>query len=58
MQMQEISSTHWVSAQYLNSRGISYSEAKRAALPGGVLERRVSPKTRRVYYRQKNLTLF
>ena len=55
----QIPTTHYMQAKVLNKQyGMSYSELKSASQVGGVLKRWRSPKTKLVYYRSKNLTLF
>jgi hypothetical protein len=58
MNISIIPSAYYVPAQYLVGLGFSYSELKHASLHGGVLERYRSKKTRRIFYKSKNMSLF
>jgi len=53
----EIPSNYYLPAKTLAQMGMSYSELKGASQTGGVLYRWRSKKTRRVYYRSRNLEL-
>lgn len=52
-----IPSNYYLPAKELVAMGMQYDELKAAAQFGGILDRWVSPKTRRVYYKSKNLRL-
>lgn len=53
-----IPSDHYAPARdFVHIKGYDYRTMKRASLPGGILKRWRSPKTRRVYYMHKNRRL-
>lgn len=54
----QVPSNYYRPAQHLIADlGTNYVELKEASRTGGILDRRVSKKTRRVFYRHKNLSL-
>ena len=57
MNHQIIPSDHYLPAKDLSKQGCPYSDLKLASLSGGFLVRWRSRKTRRVFYRHKNLSL-
>lgn len=57
MNLQHVLPDYFMRAKDLRALGFSYAALYRAYW-GGVLRRWVSPKTRHVYYQNRNLTLF
>ena len=58
IQLTAIPCDYYLPASKLKGMGMSYSDLKQAAKCGGLLVRWRSPKTRKVYYKSKNMFLF
>ncbi len=59
MNLTSIPTDYYLPASKLKEiESINYQNLKQAAQTGGVLKRWVSPKTRKVYYKSRNLRLY